>query len=150
MPDGAAEGTVLAFDFGTRRIGVAIGETLLGQARPLTIIAAEANDRRFEAIARLIDEWQPARLVVGLPLSLDGEAHDMTDRARRFARQLEGRFRLPVFLVDERLTSTAAEESLRARGLNWRARKDSLDAEAAATLLQSHFDQGSHEISSAR
>ena len=74
----------------------------------------------------------------------------MTDRARRFARQLEGRFRLPVFLVDERLTSTAAEESLRARGLNWRARKDSLDAEAAATLLQSHFDQGSHEISSAR
>lgn len=150
MPDGAAQGTVLAFDFGTRRIGVAIGELMLGQARPLTTIAAEANDARFAAIGRLIAEWRPARLVVGLPLALDGTGHEMTDRARRFARQLEGRYRLPVVLVDERLTSAAADETLRARGIGWRERKASLDAEAAATLLQSHFDEGTHETSTSR
>lgn len=133
------EGTVLAFDFGTRRIGVAVGEMMLGTARPIATIAAEANDARFAAIGKLIDEWRPDRLVVGLPLSLSGESHEMTDRCRRFARQLEGRYRLPVLLVDERLTSTAAEEHLRERGLDWRRRKASLDAEAAATLLQAHF-----------
>lgn len=135
------EGTVLAFDFGTRRIGVAVGEMMLGSARPLTTISAEANDTRFAAIGKLIDEWRPGCLVVGLPLSLDGESHEMTERCRRFARQLEGRYRLPVLLVDERLTSTAAEENLRERGLDWRRRKASLDAEAAATLLQSYFDE---------
>lgn len=150
MPDGAAQGAVLAFDFGTRRIGVAIGELMLGQARPLTTIDAEANDARFAAIAKLIAEWQPVRLVVGLPLALDGSGHEMTDRARRFARQLEGRYRLPVVLADERLTSTAADEALRTRGLGWRERKASLDAEAAATLLQSYFDEGAHETAPSR
>ncbi len=135
------EGTVLAFDFGTRRIGVAVGEMMLGTARPLATIAAEANDTRFAAIGKLIDEWRPNRLVVGLPLSLAGESHEITDRCRRFARQLEGRYRLPVVLVDERLTSTAAEENLRERGLDWRRRKASLDSEAAATLLQAHFTE---------
>lgn len=135
------EGTVLAFDFGTRRIGVAVGEMMLGTARPLTTIAAEANDARFNAIGKLIAEWQPATLVVGLPLSLDGAAHEMTERCRRFARQLEGRYRLPVVLVDERLTSASADERLRAQGRDWRSRKAAIDAEAAAILLQSHFDQ---------
>ena len=96
------ESIVLAFDFGTRRIGVAVGEMMLGSARPLTTISAEANDVRFTAIGKLVAEWQPAALVVGLPLSLDGEPGDMTARCKRFARQLEGRFRLPVTLVDER------------------------------------------------
>jgi putative holliday junction resolvase len=135
------EGTVLAFDFGTRRIGVAVGEMMLGTARPLTTISAEANEVRFNAIAKLIGEWSPTRLVVGLPLSLDGEAHEMTERCRRFARQLEGRFRLPVVLVDERLTSTSADERLRNQGRDWRSRKAAVDAEAAAILLQSHFDE---------
>jgi putative holliday junction resolvase len=135
------EGTVIAFDFGTRRIGVAIGEMMLGVARPLTTISAEANEVRFTAIAKLVEEWRPARLVVGLPLSLDGTAHEMTERCRRFARQLEGRFRLPVVMVDERLTSTAADERLREQGREWRDRKASVDAEAAAILLQSHFDE---------
>jgi putative holliday junction resolvase len=139
------DGTVLAFDFGSRRIGVAVGEMMLGTARPLTTISAEGNDARFAAIAKLIAEWQPDRLVVGLPLSLDGEVQEMTERCRRFARQLEGRYRLPVTLVDERLTSTEADERLRTRGLDWRQRKASLDAEAAATLLQSHFDELRHE-----
>jgi putative Holliday junction resolvase len=135
------EGTILAFDFGTRRIGVAVGEMMLGVARPLTTISAEANETRFNAIGKLIAEWQPSTLLVGLPLSLDGETTEMTERCRRFARQLEGRYRLPVALVDERLTSTSADEHLREQGQGWRARKASLDAEAAAILLQSHFDQ---------
>ena len=135
------EGMVLAFDFGTRRIGVAVGEMMLGTARPLDTISVEANDLRFAAIAKLIDEWRPVRLVVGLPLSLDGEAHEMTERCQRFARQLEGRFRLPVALVDERLTSTSAEQHLRERSHDWRQRKETLDAEAAAIILQSYFDE---------
>ncbi|MBI4998854.1 MAG: Holliday junction resolvase RuvX [Rhodocyclales bacterium] len=134
------EGTVMAFDFGTRRIGVAVGEMMLGIARPLTTISAEANEARFTAIGKLIAEWQPGTLLVGLPLSLDGEATEMTERCRRFARQLEGRYRLPVVLADERLTSTSADERLRERGRDWRERKAAVDAEAAAILLQSHFD----------
>lgn len=133
-------GTVLAFDFGTRRIGVAVGEPLLGQARPLATIADAANDARFAAIGKLIEEWQPERLVVGLPLFLDGKQHEMTARCRRFAHQLEGRFRLPVDLVDERLSSAQAEASLARRGTGWRTRKERIDAEAAAVILQSFFD----------
>lgn len=131
---------VLAFDFGTQRIGVAVGEALLGQARPLTVIDTAANDERFAAIARLIAEWQPTLLLVGLPLGMDGTEHDMSARCRRFAHQLEGRFRLPVELVDERLSSAAADTRLAARGMGWRARKEQLDAEAAAILLQNFFD----------
>ncbi len=133
-------GTVLAFDFGTQRIGVAIGESLLGQARPLSVIDAAANDERFAVIGKLITEWQPTLLIVGLPLRMDGAEHDMSARCRRFAHQLEGRFRLPVELVDERLSSADAEANLAARGIDWRTRKDHLDAAAAAILLQNFFD----------
>lgn len=144
------ESIVLAFDFGTRRIGVAVGEMMLGSARPLTTISAEANDARFAAIGKLVEEWRPAALVVGLPLSLDGEASDMTERCKRFARQLEGRYRLPVALLDERLTSVAAEEQLRQRGLGWQRRKETLDAEAAAVLLQAYLESHRHEHGQAR
>ena len=133
-------GTVLAFDFGTQRIGIAIGESLLGQARPLAVITAAANDARFSAIGKLIAAWQPALLVVGLPLSMDGAEHEMSARCRRFAHQLEGRFRLPVELVDERLSSAEAEANLAAGGMAWRTRKEYLDAAAAAILLQNFFD----------
>lgn len=134
------EGLVLAFDFGLKRIGVAIGESLLGQARALTAIAAEAGDARFAAIAELIAEWQPARLVVGLPQSMDGGEHAMSVRCRRFAHQLEGRFRLPVSLIDERLSSVEAERRLADAGLDWRARKQQVDAAAAQIILQDYFD----------
>ena len=97
----------LAFDFGTKRVGVATGNTLLGQARALTTIAAE-GDARFERIGKLVAEWQPQALVVGVPYHPDGAAHDNTRRAQRFARQLHGRFRLPVHEVDERYTTTGA------------------------------------------
>ena len=133
------EGTVLAFDFGTRRIGVAVGEMLLGTARPLTTIAVEANEARFAAIGKLIGEWQPVQLVVGLPLSLEGEQTEMTARCQRFARQLEARYRLPVAMADERLTSASADAELREAGHDWRRRKSLVDAEAAAILLQGYF-----------
>jgi len=135
------EGTILGFDFGTERIGVAVGEGMLGQARALTTIASPANDARFAAIARLIAEWQPARLVVGLPLALDGAEHEMTARSRRFAHQLEGRFRLPVDLVDERLTSVEAERTIKPpRNRNDKSAKARIDAEAARLILQDWFE----------
>jgi putative Holliday junction resolvase len=97
----------LAFDFGTRRVGVAVGNTLTGDARAVKTVAAE-GDARFAALAALIEEWQPAALVVGVPFHPDGAPHDNTRRAQRFARQLQGRFRLPVHEVDERYTTTEA------------------------------------------
>jgi putative Holliday junction resolvase len=97
----------LAFDFGTKRVGVATGNTVLGQASALTTIAAE-GDARFERIGKLVAEWQPQALVVGVPYHPDGASHDNTRRAQRFARQLHGRFRLPVHEVDERYTTTEA------------------------------------------
>ena len=97
----------LCFDFGIRRIGVASGNTLLRQATPLKTLSGE-RDARFTAIAKLINEWQPDALVVGVPFHPDGAAHDNTRRAQAFARQLHGRFRLAVHQVDERFTTTEA------------------------------------------
>ncbi|MEO8924060.1 MAG: Holliday junction resolvase RuvX, partial [Caldimonas sp.] len=97
----------LAFDFGTRRVGVASGNTLTQSATPLTTIAAQ-GDSRFDAIAALIAQWQPAALVVGVPFHPDGAAHVNTQRARRFGRQMQARFALPVHEVDERYTTVEA------------------------------------------
>lgn len=134
------EGTVLAFDFGERRIGVAVGETVLKTAHPLTTLDVESNHDRFAAIAALLGEWQPAQLVVGLPRHLDGSEHDMSRRCRRFANQLHGRYGLPVALVDERLTSVEAGEALHASGHSSRSAKRHLDAVAAQLILQGYFD----------
>ena len=103
----AAPQSFLAFDYGLRRVGVAVGNTLLRQAQPLKTVAAE-GEARFAAIASLVDEWRPDALVVGVPFHPDGAEHDNTQRARRFGRQLHGRFRLPVQEVDERYTTTEA------------------------------------------
>jgi putative Holliday junction resolvase len=119
---------LLSFDYGTRRVGVATGNTLLCQAQPLKTVAAE-GDARFAAIAGLIKEWQPAALVVGVPFHPDGAAHDNTQRARRFARQLQGRFKLPVHEVDERYTTTEAHAMGAADA----------DAAAAAIILDQYF-----------
>ena len=140
MPDQAAR-TLLAFDFGERRIGVAVGEAQLRVAHPLTTIAAERTDVRFDAIAALIGEWKPAAFVVGLPVHIDGTEHEMTARARRFARQLEGRFGLPVALVDERLTTREAATLLREAGLDARRQKPVRDQVAAQRILQAFFDE---------
>lgn len=142
-PPAASSGSgasILAFDFGLQRIGVAVGNGETRHAHALMTIAAPDNARRFAAIARLIDEWHPVLLVVGLPLSLDGAEHDLTRRCRRFAQQLHGRFGLPVEQVDERLSSAAAEDTLRSAGLDWKQRKERIDAVAAQSILQSYLD----------
>ena len=96
--------TVIGFDFGKRWIGVAVGQTLTGQASPLQ--ALKAGD--WDSIGRLIEDWQPQRFIVGLPLNMQGETQEMSDRAARFGRQLEGRFGIPTEMVDERLTTREA------------------------------------------
>ena len=137
----AAAGTVLAFDFGTKHIGVAVGESLIGLAHPLAEIAVEETERRFAAIAEIIKEWQPRHLVVGLPLATDGAPHDLTRRAQRFARQLEGRFGLAVSFVDERYTSVDAEASLREAGAHKALREKRVDSAAAQLILQQYFHE---------
>ena len=135
----AQRGSVLAFDFGTRRIGVATGDWETRMAHALTVIDAEDNATRFGRIGELIAEWRPVELVVGLPLSLDGEEHELTRRARRFANQLGGRYGLPVALVDERLTSQEADQSLREAGVKARERRTIEDSVAAQCILEDHF-----------
>lgn len=139
-------GTVLAFDFGEKRIGVATGETLLGTAHPLTVIRAESNDDRFAAIGKLIAEWQPERLVVGLPTHADGTPHEMTRLAAKFGERLQRRFQLPVSFADERLTSLDAEARLRETGRNAKSAKPVLDAVAAQLILQTWFENPHAEL----
>lgn len=134
-----AEAIVLAFDFGTRRIGVAIGSTLLRQARALATIDEDRVDERFVRIGALIGEWQPGLLVVGVPVHADGAEHAMTARARRFARQLGGRYRLPVAQADERHTTQEAAALLASSRAGRRGR-DGRDALAAQLILQGWFD----------
>ena len=136
-----SRGSLLGFDFGLARTGVAVGELETGHASSLTTIHADANNARFEAIQALIDEWRPVALVVGVPQSLDGLEQTMTARCRRFANQLRGRYRLPVFECDERLSSAAADVALRSAGQrDWRKRKQSIDAVAAQLILQHFLD----------
>ena len=122
--------TIFAFDFGVKRIGVAMGNTMLRQAEPFKVINAVDNTTRFADIQALLDEWKPARLVVGLPMHPDGAEHEMTARARRFANQLNGRFNLPVELVDERYSSAVISAK----------RGEVIDDRAAAIILQQYFD----------
>ncbi|MBC7416012.1 MAG: Holliday junction resolvase RuvX [Herminiimonas sp.] len=125
--------TLLGFDFGLKRIGVAVGNSLLRQAQPLTIIAAATNDAKFDAIASLIAQWQPARCIVGLPSHPDGAPHEMTVRCRRFAHQLHGRFGVAAVLVDERYSSAVLT----------RARGEYIDDQSASIILQQYFDDPS-------
>jgi len=133
----AAPETLLGFDFGARRIGVAIGNTLTGDARPLSIIEAVPVDRRFERIAALLRDWQPQRLVVGRPLDEDGSATETTRLSDRFANQLNGRFGLPVERVDERFSSREAQAIIASAG--GRAGDDD-DGVAAAVILAQYLD----------
>jgi putative Holliday junction resolvase len=134
-------GTVLAFDFGTQRIGVAVGETHTRLAHPLVTIAAPRHEETMRAIAALIEEWRPGLLVVGLPVHADGVPHAVTERARRFARHLERRFALPVEFCDERFTTQAANEALRESGARKRERKLARDSVAAQIFLQDYLDR---------
>ncbi len=136
--------TVLGFDFGTKRIGVALGNTLLGTARPLTVLPTRDGAPDWEKIAQLVREWAPQRLVVGLPLNMDGSDSDSTIRARSFARKLAGRLILPVDTVDERLTSFAARNALMQAGAGRNkssGRPDVVDALAAALIVEQWLAQ---------
>lgn len=133
-------GTVLAFDFGERRIGIAVGEHLIKSANPLTTIDNESNEVRFNLITELVKQWQPKLLVVGLPLSLDGAETEVTQLCKKFARRLNGRFNLPVVLIDERYSSAEASQLLNESGIKGRAQKAMLDQVAAQTILRSYFD----------
>jgi len=134
------EGTLIGFDFGSRRIGVAVGETSTRIASPLGAIEGEANDARFDAIGRIVDEWHPAGFVVGLPRHADGSEHAVAKLAEKFARRLEARYGVPVAFVDETLTSADAEASLKATRTR-AGRKSDVDALAAALILQSFLDE---------
>ncbi|MEP6783858.1 MAG: Holliday junction resolvase RuvX [Acidobacteriota bacterium] len=136
---------MLAFDFGTRKIGVAVGNTIVRAAQALTTIVGEANAVRFAAVDALLAEWAPELLVVGRPVHADGTEHEVTARAERFARQLEGRFGLPVIEVDERFTTRAAAAALGEKGIRGRARSAAQDAVAAQVILQAWFDTPSSD-----
>jgi putative Holliday junction resolvase len=126
------EETLLAFDFGTKKIGIAIGNTLTRNARPLEIIYGEIREARFARIAALLREWEPQRVVVGLALAADGGEQEATARCRRFANQLNGRFGVAVELVDERGSSMQAQALLGTHADD--------DAMAAAVILQRYLD----------
>ncbi len=134
---------MLAFDYGERRIGVAVGEIQLGIAHPLETIDAAASEPRFARIAALIEEWRPVLLVVGLPLALDGTEHRLSELARKFSQRLHGRFGLEVRLVDERLSSVEAQRAAHDGGLDGREAKKHLDSLAAKLILETFFEDKS-------
>ncbi|OLL32981.1 Holliday junction DNA helicase RuvA [Burkholderia sp. SRS-W-2-2016] len=130
------EATLLAFDYGVKRIGVAVGNSLTRLAQPLVVVQNHSKDYRFEALGKLIAEWKPDALIVGLPMHPDGTPHERTQLAKRFGNQLNGRFNLPVTWVDERYSSVEAEAEIRAGN----GRADMLDAQAASIILQQYLD----------
>jgi putative Holliday junction resolvase len=132
-------GTLLGFDFGEKRLGVAVGETQTRMAHPVAAIAAAATEARLAAVARLVTEWHPAGFVVGQPRHADGTEHPVARQAAKFARRLEARFHLPVAFIDETLTSAEAASRVREAGGRTRMKGD-LDAHAAAVILQSYLD----------
>jgi putative Holliday junction resolvase len=144
MPERAGR-TVIAFDFGLHHVGVAVGEPEARSAHPLPTIHARHKEARFTQIGKLLAEWRPAALVVGLPRGEDGARHEVARRAERFARQLEGRFGLPVARVDESYSSLEAESRVRAaagrRAAARLARGRALDSYAAQLILEQYFDE---------
>jgi putative Holliday junction resolvase len=132
MPDSIKKPiTILAFDYGTRRIGVAVGNAETRVSQALKTIAASSADELFQEIGSLLKDWQPDQLVLGLPTHPDGTEHEMTQKARRFGNQLQGRFHLPVIWVDERYTSAVLEGDPEMQ--------DNLDAHSAALILEQYF-----------
>lgn len=140
MPD-AGNRRVMAFDFGTRRIGVASGQELLGTGKPLAMIPARDGVPDWDHIGRLLEEWKPDRVLVGLPLNMDDTENDMCARARKFGKRLHGRFHLEVEMVDERLTSFEAKGDVMAAGGSRDFGRDGVDDRAAVLILETWFHQ---------
>lgn len=146
----APAGTTLAFDFGEVRIGVAQGDAEVGLSHPLTTVTGGSNEAKFEAMAKLVDEWQPVQFVVGLPVHADGTEHELTRLSRKFGRRLQGRFKLPVYWVDERMSSLYAESLLVEAQVFGRKQKAVLDQVAAQAILQGFFEGGAVEYFNGR
>ena len=135
----APTGTLIGFDFGERRIGVAVGETATGIANPLGAIDEAANEARFREIEKLVREWRPSAFIVGRPRHSDDSEHAVAKLAEKFARRLRSKYNVPVVMIDETLTSATAESSLRESRAGAK-RKGDVDAVAAAIILQSYLD----------
>ena len=134
---GAIPQTCLGFDYGTKRIGVAVGQALLGSATALVTLTRKQGKIDWDSISALIKEWQPDAFVLGLPVNADGTAHDVTKAVQRFGNQLNGRYNLPVHTIDERLSSSEAESLL---SLGKKAySKEAVDKLAAKLILESWF-----------
>lgn len=134
MPDKAnprdLSGTIVAFDFGLARIGAAVGNTLSRSARPVRIFPARTNANKWGGVEAILREWEPVAVVVGVPLRSGGEHQELTDRAERFSRQIEGRFSLPVYPVDERFSSVDVEQG-----------RMKIDDQSAAVILEQWFSE---------
>lgn len=136
---------LLGFDYGTRQIGVAVGQVITGQARELCVLRAQNGVPDWQQVEALMREWQPDALVVGLPLNMDGSPSEMSARAEKFARRLHGRFNLPVHTHDERLTTFEAKGQRMRQGHSGSYRDDPVDALAAALLLEGWLETHSNE-----
>lgn len=133
--------TILGFDFGEKRIGVAVGNTITSQAQALTTLHVESNAARLGAIEKLVAEWQPASFVVGQPEHADGQPHEVAHLAKKFGNRLKEKFCLPVAYVNETLSSNEASSLLATRGVRGVAQKAEIDAVAAQVILQSYLDE---------
>ena len=131
--------TVLAFDFGLKRIGVAVGQSITQTAKPLPLLPAENGAPKWEQVKQLIEHWQPQLLVVGVPVHMDGTEQDLTRFSKRFGNRLNGRFRLPIEWVDERLTSYEAELMLDDLGIEPTDKKIGVDSVSAMLILEQWF-----------
>lgn len=133
-------GSFLGFDFGKKHTGVAVGSRQSGAAQPLTILTARGREPDWDSIGKLIEEWRPQALVVGLPLNMDGSENAMTSAVRKFGAALQARYNLPVHMVDERLSSRAATDMLLEAGVPLKRHKREIDSRAAQTILQSFLN----------
>ena len=135
------EGNVIGFDFGQKRIGVAVGNNISKTAQALITIDSSSNNQKFEVIQKIIEEWQPISIVVGVPFNVDGSEHKVTNLSRKFAKQLEQKYSLPTHLIDERYTSIEANHEIKDKKIDLKKKKLLIDQIAAKIILQSYLDQ---------
>lgn len=135
-------GSLIAFDFGTKSIGAAVGQRITGTARPLAALKAQDGNPDWNLIERLLKEWQPEAVIVGLPLNMDGTEQPLTARARKFANKIHGRFGVKIILHDERLSTVEARAGLFEHGGYRALNKGRIDSASAVVILESFFEQG--------
>jgi putative Holliday junction resolvase len=135
------EGNVIGFDFGQKRIGIAVGNNISKTAQALITIDSSSNNQKFEVIQKIIEEWQPISIVVGVPFNVDGSEHKVTNLSRKFAKQLEQKYSLPTHLIDERYTSIEANHEIKDKKIDLKKKKLLIDQIAAKIILQSYLDQ---------